>query len=410
MRMRRCVPLVTAGLVLTFAWAASADVSMTDKRILRRQMRLEQARQKAEKPSRRAANGDSVLSTGSQALIDGSGLEWFLNTDLTYTTSSSASGAMSEASYTAAVTATFVSTYTTITTTTFSGTTTTTVTTSGTTLTQLTDAFDGYGALCVSLTGATGPCSTGDPTNYTMYNMNGSPTVEGNGRQVDFPVQVIGNFEVSRKVYVPFSDSFARWLNIVKNTDVAPHSITLITSNNLGSDSSTVVITSSDGDTTAELTDSWVVTGQGNPLNGNCCSFDPRVGHILQGPGAAVGLASIFIVDGPAGGNNPYWSYTFNLAPGETGIIMNFAVAQPSKAQAATKAAQIAALPPPALAYMSATEKGEVLNFNATATGAARNDFNGDGHPDILWHNQANGGLYSWFLGGTNGVVTQSGS
>ena len=37
-------------------------------------------------------------------------------------------------------------------------------------------------------------------------------------------------------------------------------------------------------------------------------------------------------------------------------------------------------------------------------------DFNGDGKSDILWHHQGNGSLYVWFLGGTNGVVTQTGS
>ena len=34
-------------------------------------------------------------------------------------------------------------------------------------------------------------------------------------------------------------------------------------------------------------------------------------------------------------------------------------------------------------------------------------DFNGDGQSDLLWHNQANGYLYAWFL---NGTVTASGS
>ena len=37
-------------------------------------------------------------------------------------------------------------------------------------------------------------------------------------------------------------------------------------------------------------------------------------------------------------------------------------------------------------------------------------DFDGDGKADILWHHQGNGNLYVWFLGGTNGVVTQRGS
>jgi FG-GAP-like repeat/FG-GAP repeat len=405
MRMRRCVPLMTAGLVLAFAWAASADVAMTDRRMLRRQVRAENARHKTDKAKRRAANGDVVADYGSVGLIDGSGLEWFLNTDITFSTTSSASGAMYEASYTTSVTGTYSSTYTTTTTTTSGGTTTTTVTTVGTTLTQLNDAFDGYGTLCVSLTGATGPCTTGDAS-YTIYNMNGAPTMEGNGRQVDFPVQTIGGtIDVSRKVYVPSGDSFARWLNIVTNNDASAQTVTLITSNNLGSDSSTVITSTSDGDRVAELTDTWVVTGQGNTVTGACCNNDPRVGHVLRGPGGAIGLESISFTDGD---DNPYWSYTFDLNPGETRIIMTFAVAQPSKTQAATKAAQVAALPAAALQYMSATEKGQVLNFSVpSGSSSSRGDLNGDGMPDILWRNTSTGQLYAWLM---NGVTQSSGT
>ena len=32
-----------------------------------------------------------------------------------------------------------------------------------------------------------------------------------------------------------------------------------------------------------------------------------------------------------------------------------------------------------------------------------------DGKADLLWHHQGDGRLYVWFLGGTNGVVSQTG-
>jgi hypothetical protein len=167
-----------------------------------------------------------------------------------------------------------------------------------------------------------------------------------------------------------------------------------------------VVITTSDGDTAVELSDQWVVTGQGNPLTGTCCTYDPRLGHILQGPGGAVTLASISF---PNGDDNPYWAYSFRLDPGETGIIMNFAVAQPSKAAAAAKAAEIAALPAAALQYMSDTEKAQVLNFAVPSPdrpqAAHSKDVRplapaADGKPDILFRYQPTGDLVVWYMDG----------
>lgn len=73
----------------------------------------------------------SVQATGSQAFIDGNGVKYFINTDITFSTSSSASAAMDEASFTVAKS----------------------VTTSagGTVNTTLHDAFDGYNSLCVDV-------------------------------------------------------------------------------------------------------------------------------------------------------------------------------------------------------------------------------------------------------------------
>src|SRR5581483_5369803 len=96
-------------------------------------------------------------ATGSVQLIDSGGLQYFINTNITFSTSSSASGAASEASFTGPVVAS--------------------TSAGGTTMSTLNDMFDGYQGLCVSLTNATGPCSTGN-ANYTMYEKNGAATVD----------------------------------------------------------------------------------------------------------------------------------------------------------------------------------------------------------------------------------------
>ncbi|MGB0133299.1 hypothetical protein, partial [Dokdonella sp.] len=164
-------------------------------------------------------------------------------------------------------------------------------------------------------------------------------------------------------VYVPSDDSFARWVNVFTNTSGAPVSFNAVTSNNLGSDSNTVVVSSSSGDAIATSADDWVTTFE--DYSGTTSS-DPRLGHVLKGPGSSVGLASIDIVDG---GNNPFWSYPLTLAPGQTGIIMTFVTGQPSKAAAASQAARLTTLPTTALTCLGTAEQAQLLNFQVGGGG-----------------------------------------
>jgi hypothetical protein len=276
-----------------------------------------------------------TTATGDLSLIDSAGLEYFINTDVTFTTSSSASAAASDATYTAAVNAT--------------------TSAGGIVSTTLNDAFDGYNALCVSLSNTLAQCNS---DNFVVYNRNGAPpTPECNGRQYAFPIQTAGGINISRKVYVPANDQFARWLNIFTNTTGAPVTFAMVTSNNLGSDTDTRLVSSSNGNATAEITDSWVSSFQ-NYSGG--ASSDPRLGHVFQGAGAPVPLAAINFVDGD---DNPWWGYSLTLAPGETRIIANFVTGQPSKAAANAKAAQLATLPPGAALCLSETERQAIANF-----------------------------------------------
>jgi hypothetical protein len=283
------------------------------------------------------------LATGSVGLIDAGGLKYFINTNITFSTSSSASGAASEASYQAPIVASTAA--------------------NGTTHSTLNDMFDGYNTLCVSLTNALGPCATGD-ANYAIYNKNGPASVDGTvppayaGRQYVFPTQTIGGLHVSRKVFVPTDDRYIRWMNIFTNTTGSPITFTAGTDNNLGSDSNTIIVNSSNGNATAEVTDTWITTFQN--FSGSTSS-DPRIGHVINGVGAPP-LASIHFANGD---DNPYWFYSITLAPGQTKIIVNFATGQGTKAAAAAQAANLAQFGPNAEEAMSATELSETVNFIA---------------------------------------------
>jgi hypothetical protein len=311
-------------------------------------------------------------ASGSIALIDGIGLKWFINDNIAFNTSSSASGAAAEANFTAAGPATTAN--------------------GGTVNAVLGNAFDGYNSLCFSLNGATGPCVTGNAS-YEFYNKNGSakPDVSCAGtftttaRQYFFNTQVsTTGLEVSRKVYVPDDESFSRWLNVFTNTNSSPLTVTVFTRNNLGSDINTRIVNSSLGPITPTLTDiqvNWVTTFQNYA---GTTSSGPRLGHVLQGPNAPVLLSKVYFADG---NGFPYWAYTLHLQPGETKIIMNFATGQFSNAASAQQAAWLATTPTPTLRCMTNTERQQVANFASynlavTPTAAAKS---GDPGADVAY-------------------------
>ncbi len=281
--------------------------------------------------------GDHVLphATGSQGLVDAAGMKWFVNTDITFSTSSSASAAMSEASYQHPVTASTLN--------------------GGTSQDQLFDAYDGYNSLFVSVNGT--HCQDLGQ-GCTSYNKNGPAAAPScSGQEIDFPVQAIDGLNVSRRVFVPKNDHFERTLNVFTNPGTTPITATMSTSNNLGSDTNTVITGTSAGGVTPTTSDEWVTTFQN--FTGTTTT-DPRLGHVLQTTGAAVGADNVVFTNGS---DRPTWGYTFAVAPGQTVIVGNFAVADGTIAASKADSARLAALPPNAVQCMSATDQSELANF-----------------------------------------------
>lgn len=371
-----------APAILLFACAAFADITVTDKastlNVVAKNRKTPNkvdraalhAANLAKRAAKRARHGHGIHTvvgqqfhltpnaTGSVQLIDAGGLKYFVNTNITFSTSSSASGAASEASYTAPIVAST------------SG--------GGTTMSTPSDMFDGYNGLCVSLTNATGPCQTGN-ANYTMYEKNGPASVDATvpavpectNRQYVLPAQTIGGLSVQRKVYVPTNDRYIRWMDFYTNTTGAPITFTTITSNNLGSDSNTRIVSSSSGDNVVTTGDLWASTFQN--YSGNTSS-DPRIGHVMQGAGAPTPVSTVNFADGD---DNPYWGYSITLAAGQTKIIVNYATGQGTKAAANAQATALATFGTTARQCMSATELTQVTNFLALADLAITKTANG---------------------------------
>ena len=278
--------------------------------------------------SRQISGDGFIIGAGERQLVDAAGLMWLVNTNVTSTTFSSASGAIAVATFTRVVNATTAS--------------------GGTVATVLSGAFDGYGGLIV---------------NGVVYNNNGVALTECQGpvsginRQVVYPKKTIGNFEVYRKVFIPDNDAFARHLEIVKNIGTASETVTLKTSNNLGSDGDTFIFATSDGDLIPELTDHWVGTMENYTAG---ISPDPRLAHVFSGPGGKIGISALSFING---NDEPFWEYSFGLDPGQTAMVMHFVTGQATKAAAAAQADYLMNLPQKALQCLTVEEKSQIVNF-----------------------------------------------
>lgn len=255
-------------------------------------------------------------SAQAPRLVDGTGLEWFFTDDVA-----------ADASFVGAVAADT------------SG--------GGTHLSVLADAFDGYGALAVAVDGGSA----------VAYASAWTGATECNGRQMVLPATTVNGVTVSRKVYVPAADGFARWLNIVTNTSGATKSVQLHVSGNLGSDAGTTIGATSSGDAIADTSDLWVTTYKAFQQD---ASSAPRIAHVLQSPGAAAPVVAVAFANGS---DTPSWTYQTQVPAGATIIVMHYAAGLASIEDAGLKAAQLASLPPGSLTCMSAAEQQQVVNM-----------------------------------------------
>lgn len=317
-----------------FAQTTNAAVVATDRKALKEQQKQEGAA---------GDRGPRTKATGSQTLTDSGGLKYFINTNITFNTTSSASGALSEASFVAPVPADTLN--------------------GGVASSTLNDAFDGYNSVCLSLNNTVANCQTGN-ANFVIFNNNGPASLDAtcNNRQVIFPAQASGNISMQRKVFVPSNDTFVRHQNIFTNTGPTSQTITVVMANNLGSDSNTKIVASSAG-AASPLTSTattWISSFQN--WSGNTSS-DVRLGFALQSVGAATPLAGLNFADGD---DNPYWGYTLTIPAGQRAILTNFTTGQATRALAQSKATQLAAMTNPnQWNCMTQADQLQVRNFAA---------------------------------------------
>ena len=130
-------------------------------------------------------------------------------------------------------------------------------------------------------------------------------------------------FEVTRKIFVPDNDGFARWLDIIKNICDASSDINIFYDNDLGSDSDTELLATSSGDIMVTSADDWMITDDQEVGD---TGFDPRITIVISDTFAPVQPTTFRQVDGDTDDDDIDWEFDTNISPGERIIIMTFVV------------------------------------------------------------------------------------
>ncbi len=172
------------------------------------------------------------------------------------------------------------------------------------------------------------------------------------GRELLLGPVTDGTVEVSRRIYVPATQGYARFLEVVRNVSASPVTTGVALYSNLGSDSGTVLVNTSSGDALFATNDHWIVTDDSD-LGG-----DPTLLHVFGNTLGGLRPSSVLYTVGTLD-----YQWNFTLAPGETKSILHFASQNPSRAAALAKGPLLAGFGLDALTGLDATDLARIVNF-----------------------------------------------
>jgi hypothetical protein len=243
-----------------------------------------------------AATGSVTITTSNPAGVK---VKWFVNTNITFSTTSNASLAMSEASMHTAAAATASSF-------------------------NRTDAFDGVLAWHVYSTPPGGSDQSGG---YFKSELAATATANS----VTGPNLPLAGLTAHTELYFPTGANVVRSILYLQNPTGSPITVTVDNDNNLGSDAGTLIRATSSGDAVFDSADNWVVSCQSSDTPGSCdqntppsmdSTKDPVITFAFQGPGGirATNAGAIFA----NGNDNPNfrWSGITVPAGGTRGVMV----------------------------------------------------------------------------------------
>jgi hypothetical protein len=231
------------------------------------------------------------------------------------------------------------------------------------------DSYDDFGALFVG----------GTDDSHLYFSADNNSCTDPTASEHDFPVVPLAGLNVQRKVFVNATGPLpgARILNLLSNPTTAPITTTVqigdltSTSNDddLGSDDTTAVRASSNGDAVASPADYWAVTNDAPDT-----TDDATLAHVVDGHGAV--KTNLFQIGGgtnsSAPEDNAAWGWTVTVPAGRTvGLLsaeVQKAVAGRDSATEVADAAAVAAgyeVAPMSTIYqgMSAGDAASIVNW-----------------------------------------------
>ncbi len=173
-----------------------------------------------------------------------------------------------------------------------------------------------------------------------------------NGREMHLGVARMSGLTVSRRVFVPDAQAFVRYLEILSNPTEGDIAVELGIDTNLGSDGSSVIVTTSDGDTAIEPTDFYVVTDDTSDGGG-----DPSLAHVVAGPQGTLLPA----ITAPLG--HIMYTYDVTVPASQRVIVMHFDSQNANRAAAVASADYLLGLGNGTLDGVSAGAMADIVNF-----------------------------------------------
>ncbi len=192
---------------------------------------------------------------------------------------------------------------------------------------------------------------------------------DNNGRDIVIQQPGLAGLNVTRKIFVPDTGYFARYLEILANPTTAPITVDAKIATTLDSGFSTRIVTTSSGDTIFDTNDFWLVTDDEDGTN-PFPNSRPALGFVLEGPNARTPVSAVSLASTQDNQLSYTWS-SITVQPGQSVVLMHFAVQHYTQADATGSAERLVQLPPEALVGLSSDEIAGIQNFNVPADGSS---------------------------------------